>query len=260
MHLLLLNLNAYVCAVCTTNDGRNGGLVFHHEQAQAPIFPSKLFFYCEVPAAPGCGGGTGITPSWKVLDALTSAYPSFIADCEAKGVKYSATLPLEPNTAAGGVGRSWRSFFSVSTQAEAEERMRELGYTWTWNSSNQSLHLTTPVLPAVVNPPGGARRKTFFNQMIAQALSNAAQFVSQSGDNGNPAAVDLSAFLTFGDGSPVPLEPLQFAARVSDEAAVDLSWRKGDVALLDNYLVMHARRPWVGDGPRKVLASLVKGP
>lgn len=38
--------------------------------------------------------------------------------------------------------------------------------------------------------------------------------------------------------------------------AVEIEWQQGDVALLDNYLVMHARRPF--EGPRKVLASLVK--
>jgi alpha-ketoglutarate-dependent taurine dioxygenase len=40
---------------------------------------------------------------------------------------------------------------------------------------------------------------------------------------------------------------------------VDLLWEQGDVGLLDNKLVMHARRPWEGEaGARRVLASLVK--
>ena len=30
--------------------------------------------------------------------------------------------------------------------------------------------------------------------------------------------------------------------------------------LARSYLVMHARRPWSGDGPRKVLASLIMEP
>ena len=36
-----------------TNEGKTGGLVFHHEQAQSPRWPSKLFFCCELAAAPG---------------------------------------------------------------------------------------------------------------------------------------------------------------------------------------------------------------
>jgi hypothetical protein len=43
-----------------------------------------------------------------------------------------------------------------------------------------------------------------------------------------------------------------------EEHAIDVCWQKGDVALLSNYLMMHARRPWNGpEGTRKLLASLV---
>ena len=42
--------------ICSTNEGKNGGLVFHHEQAQTPLWPSHLFFCCLLPAQPGDGG------------------------------------------------------------------------------------------------------------------------------------------------------------------------------------------------------------
>ena len=54
----------------------------------------------------------------------------------------------------------------------------------------------------------------------------------------------------------MPLEPVEFALRICEELAVDVQWERGDVALIDNFTVMHARRPWTGDGPRRVLASL----
>ena len=73
-------------------------------------------------------------------------------------------------------------------------------------------------------------------------------------------AEQLSRFLTLGDGSPADLAALRFAAQVADAHAYDVEWQRGDVALIDNYLVMHARRAWIGDGPRKVLASLVNEP
>jgi alpha-ketoglutarate-dependent taurine dioxygenase len=61
--------------------------------------------------------------------------------------------------------------------------------------------------------------------------------------------------MVFGDGSSIPTEPLEYALEVANKNGVNLKWRKGDVALLDNYLVMHARRLFEGD--RKVYASLV---
>ena len=45
------------------------------------------------------------------------------------------------------------------------------------------------------------------------------------------------------------------AIDLSDELTADLQWQPGDVALLDNYLVMHGRRPF--SGKRRVLASLI---
>ena len=84
---------------------------------------------------------------------------------------------------------------------------------------------------------------------MAQTLGNAADYARLSGSSGPP--------LVFGDGTPMPLEPIKRAHELSEAAAVNLQWEKGDCALLDNRLVMHARRPWQGDGPRRVLASLV---
>ena len=57
----------------------------------------------------------------------------------------------------------------------------------------------------------------------------------------------------------VSLQILLDAREICERNAVDIQWRDGDVALLDNFLVMHARRIWNGPlGSRKLLASLVK--
>ncbi len=251
---LSLAVRTSVCArVCTTNDGRGGGLVCHHEQAAAPLYPSRLFFFCEVPAPPGAGGGTGLFPSWALLEALAAEQPGFLAQCEARGVQYRIALPEAPETlgASGGVGRSWKSFFAVEDRAGAEARMRSLGYKWAWGAGGVLL-ANSPVLPAVLETPGprGPATRVFFNQVIAQVLGNAADFKRLGGEG---------AVVAFGDGTPVPLEPVQWAHAKAEALAVDLLWEQGDVGLLDNKLVMHARRPWEGEaGARRVLASLVK--
>jgi hypothetical protein len=58
----------------------------------------------------------------------------------------------------------------------------------------------------------------------------------------------------YGDGTAIATEDLELALTIAEEMQVDLSWEKGDVVLLDNYAVMHSRRPWVGK--RVVLAAL----
>lgn len=232
--------------IATTNEGKTEGMVFHHEQAQAPRYPSKLFFYCEQPAT--SGGATALSPSWVLYQRLQRSFPDFVRKCEEKGVLYRAVLPPEQDPSKG-VGRSWKSFFSCQTREQAEARMKELGYTFHW-AENDILHMCTPVLPAVRVAPGTNGVKVFFNQMIAQYFANQREFAQQGGD------ASLHKFLTFGDGTPIDsVEPLEFANTVAQETAVELQWQARDVVLIDNFLVMHARRAF--EGPRKVFASLV---
>ena len=111
-----------------------------------------------------------------------------------------------------------------------------------------------PVLPPVraVAGPRGPATRVFFNQVIAQLIGNAREFASVAGGLGGAAHPPC----TFGDGSRLPMEPVEYGLKVCEELAVDVAWQQGDVALVDNMLVMHARRPWSGEGPRRVLASL----
>ena len=48
---------------------------------------------------------------------------------------------------------------------------------------------------------------------------------------------------------------MQKAIDLADELSFDLAWQAADMALIDNFLVMHGRRPF--EGKRTVLASLV---
>ena len=41
---------------------------------------------------------------------------------------------------------------------------------------------------------------------------------------------------------------------LSDEISFDLSWKKNDMVIINNMMVMHGRKPFVGR--RRVLASL----
>lgn len=170
--------------------------VFHHEQAQTPAWPSRLFFFCQQPAEQG--GGTAVCPSDVVLEQLAAKHPAFVKDLEAKGVKYTATMQAE-NDASMGVGRSWKSFFGRQTRADVEARMTELGYTWQW-LENEVLRCTSPVLQAIRTAPG-TNRRVFFNQLPA-TIANATDFHNRMADKGSVGLDEVVArYITFGDGS-----------------------------------------------------------
>ena len=133
----------------------------------------------------------------------------------------------------------------VRSKEEMVSVMLELGFTWEW-LDGEILRATTPVIPAVRSASG---RKVFFNQLIA-STANALEFgcadTSDSIDGMEVTQEALDKCVCFGDNTPVDLSVLLYGKQVAEELAVDLQWQRCDVALLDNYLVMHARRLWEG--------------
>ena len=136
-------------------------IFFHHEMAQTPFYPTKLFFFCEQPAA--TGGATPLCRSDILWQRLAAECPRFARDVESKGLQYSNVMPAAADLASG-MGRSWQSTLKATTIEDAERRLRGLGYTWQWLPDG-SLNVTTPVLPGVRELPDG--RRSFFNQLIA---------------------------------------------------------------------------------------------
>ncbi|MDY7096934.1 MAG: TauD/TfdA family dioxygenase [Pseudomonadota bacterium] len=224
--------------VFTANEAPPSTEIFlHHEMAQTPIYPSKLFFYCEI--APQSGGATPLCRSDLTLEKLEEIAPDFVARLREEGVRYTNVMPGDDD-AGSGQGRSWKSTLSASTRQEAEARLSDLGYSWEWREDG-SLRATTPALPAVREVSDG--RVSFFNQLIA-----AFRGWSDSRNDPNKA-------ITFGAGDPITSQDMAPAIAIADGLTVNCDWQAGDVALIDNFTVMHGRRPF--EGKRRVLASLI---
>jgi len=199
-------------------------------------------------------------------------HPIFCSNLERHGVQYTVYAgPKQDPTK--GAGRSWKSFFHVSTKDECESKMIAGGWEWGWGvgPSNASgvfesdfLKCRTPILEAVKLAPDGIT-KCFFNQLIA-TTANALEFSRVGEVIGGcdplvnlPTQVGIDECVRFGNGDSIPLEILLEAKQICEDLAINIKWQTGDVILLSNYLMMHARRPWKGpDGTRKLLASLVQ--
>lgn len=224
--------------VFTANEApANVNICLHHEMAQTPVYPSRLFFFCEQPADEG--GETPICRSDVLYRRMQSALPDFTSACADKGLLYSHIMPAEDD-AASGMGRSWRSTWNAETREQAEARMTELGYSWEWQADG-CLKVTTPRLAAVRELESG--RASFFNQLIAAF------------HGWKDARNDPSKSITFGDGSPLDPQVMDQVIAMAEEITFDVPWQAGDVAFVDNYVAMHGRRTF--RGTRRVLASLV---
>jgi alpha-ketoglutarate-dependent taurine dioxygenase len=225
--------------VFTANEApKDVEIYLHHEMAQTPISPEKLFFFCN--SAADQGGATPICRSDQLFKALESELPELAKHFENKGLRYTTHMPPKDNSASGQ-GRSWASTLNVETKQQAEKKLSELGYDWQWQS-NGSLRAVTPVLPAVLTLESG--KKVFYNQLIAA-------YMGWAGVREEP-----SRALAFGDGSAIPKEALERIAALSENYTYDLQWQDGDVALIDNKITMHGRRPYSGERKRLVLVAL----
>jgi hypothetical protein len=211
-------------------------IFFHHEMAQTPVYPRWIMFYCEKPADDG--GATQLCRSDWLYDRLAVKCTDFIHACGKKGLQYSNVMPANDDVSSG-MGRSWRSTLEADTQEAAEQRLAELNYRFRWLEDG-CLRITTPPLPAVMEISPG--RKVFFNQLIAA-------YSGWKDSRNDPADA-----IRHGDGSKLDADAVQQAIDLSEELSFEVHWQSGDVALIDNTVVMHGRRPFVGT--RKVLASL----
>ena len=225
--------------VFTANEGpRDVAIYIHNEMAQTPITPNVISLFCQ--SAAEHAGETMLCRSDWIYQGLLALEPTLTEKLERVGIKYTTRMPAD-DALDSGQGRSWRSTLSVETKAEAEARLTALDYSWVWHEDG-SLSAQTSALSAIKTLDDG--RKVFFNQIIAA-------YMGWRGVKEDP-----SIALCFGDNTPIPRALLDSAVSVADELTYDLAWQDGDVAVVNNHLVKHGRRPFSGDRPRKVFVAL----
>lgn len=211
---------------------------FHHEMAQVPEFPSKLFFFCEV--EPRSGGETPIVLSHVVYERMKQRYPDFVERLEEHGLIYTRVLG-EDDDPSSPIGRGWKSTFLTKDKSVAEERAAGLGMKLEW--MEDGVKTIMGPIPAIKFDKI-RQRKIWFNSMVAAYTG------------WKDARNDPVKAVTFGDGEPLPADIIFDCLRILEEECVAIPWQKGDVLLLDNLAVLHSRRSF--NPPRRVLASLCK--
>ena len=148
-----------------------------------------------------------------------------------------------------GLDVSWRDFFRTADRAVAEERARELGMEVLWKGDNLQ---TRQVCRAVARHPRSGE-PIWFNQLqlhhpACLDAETRSSMLSVFGEDNLPRNV------TFGDGAPISDGVMQEITDAYWRLAVSLPWQQGDVIMLDNMLVAHARNPFVG--PRKIVVAM----
>ncbi|KAL7603303.1 hypothetical protein Lser_V15G18033 [Lactuca serriola] len=213
---------------------------FHHEMSYLSDFPSKLFFFCE--EEPGSGGETPIVLSHIVYEKMKEKHPEFVAKLEEHGLTYTKLMSDEDHPSLYA-GRGWKSTYMTNDKNVAEERAEKQGTKLEW-IGNTAKSITGP-MPAIRFDKEN-QRKTWFNSMVVGY-----------NDPRDPQHCDVNISTKLANGEPLSDTVMQDCLRIMEEECVAIPWKKGDVMLVNNLMVLHSRRPLVTP-PRQILVSLCK--
>jgi hypothetical protein len=229
--------------VYTANEAPpSASIPFHHEMAQSACPPRFVLFFCQKPSLLG-GGRTPLVSSRDVAIHVRTHHKYASDQLVERGVRYVRTLPLETDSTSP-IGKSWKVAFDCSSTSEAERIMKQRGFDWSWLSDG-SLKTTTPKCSVFGQDHLG--RETFFNSIIGARTGwndrrNRGEQTVVFADDKTP--LDKATGLLFED-----------AATFMHHNAVRREWHRGDILIIDNLQMLHAREPFASKD-RRVLASL----
>lgn len=210
----------------------------HSEQSYTREWPMKIWFHCVTAAA--SGGETPIADNC----AIHARMPATIRERFAEGVLYERNY--------GEFDVPWQKVFNTQDRADVEAFCRRAAIHWEWKPGGD---LRTRQLCQGIESHPQTGMPLWFNQAHLFHVSNLQpdvrdMLVDMLGIENVPRHV------YFADGSPIPDAMLDEVRSVLDEYAVAFPWQSGDVMMLDNMRVSHAREPF--KGARKVVVAMAE--
>ncbi len=203
----------------------------HNEGTYWIRWPLRLFFCCQTAAEEG--GETPISDVRRVHDRISTETRSKFADKQMMLVR----------NFNDGFGLPWQEVFQTSERSGVEAYCRENNIEYEWKSNDRLR--TRQIRPAIRRHPVTGENvwfnhAAFFHYTTLEEKMRDS-LISELGMDGLPYAT------FYGDGSDI--EP-ETAAEIRDAYAaetVKFLWQKGDIMLLDNMSVSHAREPFKGE-------------
>ncbi|MEO8338099.1 MAG: TauD/TfdA family dioxygenase [Nitrospirota bacterium] len=212
----------------------------HNEQAYTTEWPMKIWFYCGQVAEEG--GYTPIADSREVFARIpTRIRERFIR----KQVMYVRNF-------GNGLDVPWQKVFNTVDRAAVELYCRKNRILFEWKPDGELR--TRQIAQAVATHPR-TQDQVWFNQAHLFHVSNLEPAVREA----LLSAVneeDLPRHAYYGDGSAIETDILDEIRDVYRCLAVQFSWQKGDVLMLDNMLAAHGRTPF--KGRRQILVAMAE--
>jgi alpha-ketoglutarate-dependent taurine dioxygenase len=213
---------------------------FHSENSKNNTWPMKLWFFCVKAAEQG--GETPIADNRIVYQSIDQGIRQRFID---KRVMYVRNF-------GEGVGLPWQVAFQTSKKSIVEEYCRRNRMEYTWKDGDR-LRVKHVCHSVARHPATG--EMVWFNQAHLFHIAALAPAVRES-----LLSIfkedDLPGNAYYGDGSPIEDSFIQEISEAYQQAAVSFPWQPKDVLILENMLVAHGRRPYVGT--RRILVAMAE--
>jgi len=215
-------------------------ILFHNESSHMHRWPMKIFFYSVKVAEQG-----GATPILDCRRTYQTIDPAIIKQMEQKKLLYVRNF-------IDGLDVSWQQFFQTSDKKRVEDYCHQASIDFEWKGENQ---LTTRQLCRAVVKHPHTGDTLFFNQIQLHHVSCLDPDVRAS-----MLAMfreeDLPRNVYYGDGTRIEDSIVQEISALYEQQAIRFQWLPGDVILLDNMRIAHARDTF--EGTRKVLVAMAE--
>ncbi|CDG82374.1 taurine catabolism dioxygenase TauD, TfdA family protein [Janthinobacterium agaricidamnosum NBRC 102515 = DSM 9628] len=211
----------------------------HNEQAYTREWPMKIWFHCVT--APASGGETPIADSRAIYRDMPDEVRRRFADGLCYVRNYSEDFDL-----------TWQQVFQTDSRDEVEAYCRRSAIECQWKDDGE-LRTLQRCQGVERHPVTG--EMVWFNQAHLFHASNLQAEVRESLED-MLGADNLPRNVCFADGSAIPDAMLEQVRAVLQSNTVMFPWQAGDILMLDNMLVAHARTPF--SGPRKVVVAMAQ--
>jgi alpha-ketoglutarate-dependent taurine dioxygenase len=214
-------------------------ILFHNESSHFSSWPLRQFFFCVRPPAEA-----GETPLLDCREAYKLLDDEIVEAFERKGLMYVRNF-------SAGIDVPWQDFFHTDDKAAVERACADAGMTSEW--TELGLRVRQRANGVRTHPATG--EQIFFNQVQLHHVACLDE-ATRTAMRQLFADEDLPRNVYYGDGTTIPDSVMQRIGEVFEQLCVEATWQEGDLIALDNMLVAHARRPFVG--PRKIVVAMGK--